>query len=96
MTPGDALLMLMTLCGYQPLWACTASELKTTLSRLRTELLAVARIVPPQPPVKKLLHTVAEAMTGTAETMVDMADILAAPVKEMVEGPGSQKDPRFD
>lgn len=95
-TPGDALLMLMTLCGYQPLWACTASELKTTLSRLRTELLAVACIVPPQPPVKKLLHTVAEAMTGTAETMVDMADILAAPVKEMVEGPGSQKDPRFD
>ena len=33
-----------------------------------------------------LIKAVAEAMTETAGTMVEMADILAEPVKEMVEG----------
>ena len=96
-TPADALVTLMLLCGYTLLKECTVPELKTTLARLRIELMAVANIAPPEPPVKKLLHTltqpvkavtdaVADAMTETAETMVEMADILAEPVKELVEG----------
>ena len=66
---------------------------KTTLARLRNELYVFAELPVPETPVKKLLHTlsepikaVAEAMTETAGTMVEMADILAEPVKEMVEG----------
>ncbi len=53
--------------------------------------------------MKKLLHTlsqpirtVAEAMNDTAETMVGMADILAEPVKELVEGREEPKDHRRD
>lgn len=95
-TPGDALVMLMSLCGYRPLRDCTAPELKTTLARLRAELLAVARVIPPRPPVRKLFDTVAEAMTDTAGTMVEMADHLASPVREMVEGRERHKDHRFD
>ena len=92
-TPGDALLMLMGLLGYPMLKECSAQELKTTLARLRNELYVFAELPVPETPVKKLLHTlsepikaVAEAMTETAGTMVEMADILAEPVKEMVEG----------
>ena len=96
-TPGDALLMLMGLLGYPMLKECSAQELKTTLTRLRNELYVFAELPVPETPVKKLLHTltqpvkavtdaVADAMTETAETMVEMADILAEPVKEMVEG----------
>lgn len=92
-TPGDALLMLMGLLGYRMLKECSAQELKTTLARLRNELYVFAELPVPETPVKKLLHTlsepikaVAEAMTETAGTMVEMADILAEPVKELVEG----------
>ncbi|MCI8652999.1 MAG: hypothetical protein HFF11_04815 [Angelakisella sp.] len=85
-TPGDALIMLITLCGYSLLRDCTGPELKTTLARLRTELMVVAQIPLPQTPVKRLFQTVAEAMTETAGVMVGMADVLAEPVKELVEG----------
>ncbi len=95
-TVGDALLMMMNLCGYRPLRDCTEAGLRATFARLRVELMAVAQIVPERPPVKKLLHTVAEAMTDTAGTMVEMADILGAPVKERVEGREAKKDTRFD
>ncbi len=74
-TPGDALVMLITLCGYSLLRDCTAPALKTTLSRLRVELMAVAQIPRPQPPVKKLLQTV----TGAA---MEMAGRLAAQPEE--------------
>ena len=37
-------------------------------------------------PGKAVTDAVADAMTETAETMVEMADILAEPVKELVEG----------
>lgn len=82
---------------------CTQQELKATLARLRAELRFIANLPAEEPPVKKLLHTlsqpirtVAEAMNDTAETMVGMADILAEPVKELVEGREEPKDHRRD
>lgn len=72
-TPGDALVMLITLCGYSLLRDCTAPALKTTLARLRAELMAVARIPRSQPPVKKLLQTVTGAAIGVAERLTGQA-----------------------
>lgn len=102
-TPGDALVMLMGLCGYKAMEECTQQELKATLARLRAELRFIANLPAEEPPVKKLLHTlsqpirtVAEAMNDTAVTMVGMADILAEPVKELVEGREEPKDHRRD
>lgn len=71
-TAGDALVMLITICGYSLLRDCTGPELKTTLARLRAELMVIAQIPRPQPPVKKLLQTVTKAMTGTTGAAAEM------------------------
>lgn len=101
-TTGDALLLLLTVYGYPQLKDCSCQELKSKLSHVRSQLQEIARteggLPSSETAIRKLLQTVGhpfaavtEAMTDSAQNMVELADTLAKPVKDLIEGEGKLK-----